>query len=271
LSFVARRRDRPSGWREELYALRDRLIISSAEELLNVKVVSGNPKIELITGLTTTTYGNNIGVKIEVPPNSTVEVAWGKVPYNLEYVLHFSLWRQIDAGIVYSLGIAYFNESDNIQWTSYPYTNLSGDGTPTAERFIVLSINWYGEVGLALKLQNTTSDTLTAIVTFINIFIVPPHIPRILQLSITPNITVTETSETTKYTTYLYIPFFMKNLRLAYINIGCEIQSDGTNTLTVNIYLNDKLVKSSSTTSSSKISVSTSFFISNKAKSSLTN
>jgi LEA14-like dessication related protein len=235
--------------------LRDRFIISEPEELMNVKIYSGSPKVELVTGLDVKTYMNSVGVKITVPANSTVELAWGHVPFNLDLFFHLSYWRQIPSGIVYSLGVAYFTENGEVQNITYFHSNLNGDDVFSSERFLITSDNWFGEIGFGLKLQNITSSDLTVLITHINIFVLPPD-KRILfyLVNLRLNLTVTETSETTKYSFYLSLPA-IKRFNTHKIYLSTYIASDGVNTITLNVYINGKKIGSGSTTSSSTTTI----------------
>jgi hypothetical protein len=252
--------------RKELYALRDSLTISRAEDLMNVKVYSGSPKIELVTGLDAKAYNNTVGVRIRVPAKSTVEVCWGKVPLNLENTFHLSYWRSIDTGITYSIGFASFTENGDVQAIVYRHSGLNGDGLFDFEQFNFIGGSQRGEVGFALKLQNTTNSELTALVTFINIFAVPPNVPRLYMTALLLNKTVTEKSETSKFSFNTLLSWMKYKLKTANIYIKVVAVSNGVDTLTVNVYLCNKLVLSGSTTSSSNVTFSAHFNIFNKLK-----
>ena len=113
---------------------------------MNVKVYSGTARFELVTGLDPKVFRNDKAVKIIVPPNSTVELAWGQVPFNLEYAYHFSYWRQMPIGITYDLGTAFFTEDGEVHYIAYNHTNLYGDDALLPERFLSLPDNLYGAV-----------------------------------------------------------------------------------------------------------------------------
>jgi hypothetical protein len=84
--------------------------------------------------------------------------------------------------------------------------------------------------------------------------------------SIYLNKTVTETTETSKLSFYTLLSWVKYKLKTANIFIQVKAVSNGVNTLTVNVYFNNKQVLSGSTTSSSNVAFFTNFNIFNKLK-----
>ncbi|MEM2197262.1 MAG: hypothetical protein QW290_09305 [Sulfolobales archaeon] len=252
MGFTARRRDRPRFLVEEPVSLTLRKIWMSKEDLAGVHVVSGSPTLT-VEDVDANIYLNNKALRVVIPANSTVELVFGLFDIDLNRWIYGYILAEIPSDVMYRAGFAIvYNESATKIAPVFllPYNaDVYGYGPLSSINFLGFTYMGYVKMGVYIKLVNNTTDAKT--VTIPLVAFAQQMDKSYYGLDARFTVSVTETSETVKVR---YLDYITRSEKLdcGFYIIKVYYKSNGVNTLTVNIYVNNYLIATFSTTSSTE-------------------